>query len=94
MLDKHFPKSNILHKIFNRNSVKVSYCCTENLSSIIKSHNKKVINGVISTDPKCNCRNKSDCPLDGNCQKKEVIYKCIASTTFNPDKVYLANCIR
>ena len=58
LLDKHFPKSNNLHKIFNRNSVKVSYCCTKSLSSIIKSHNKNVINGEISTDPKCNCRKK------------------------------------
>ena len=40
LLDIHFPKSNKLHKIFNRNTVKVSYCCTENLSSIIKTHNK------------------------------------------------------
>ena len=27
----HFCKSNKLHKIFNRNTVIVSYCCTENL---------------------------------------------------------------
>ena len=60
LLDKHFPKSNNLHKRFNRNSVKVTYCCTENLSTIIKSHNKNVINGEISTDPKCNYSNKSD----------------------------------
>ena len=37
LLDKHFPKSNKLHNIFNRNTVKVSYCCPENLSSIIKT---------------------------------------------------------
>ena len=30
LLDIHFPKSNKLHKIFNRNIVKVSNCCTEN----------------------------------------------------------------
>ena len=77
LLEKHFPKSNNLHKTFNGNSVKVSYCCNENLPSIIKSHNKKVINGKILTDPKSNCRKKSDCPLDSNCQKKELIYKCI-----------------
>ena len=35
-LDKHFPPSNILHKIFNRNIIKVSYCCTQNLGNIIK----------------------------------------------------------
>ena len=40
-LDIYFPKSNKLHKIFNRNTVKVSYFCKENLSSIIKTYNKK-----------------------------------------------------
>ena len=32
LLDKHFPKSNKLQKILIRNTVKVSYCCTESLS--------------------------------------------------------------
>ena len=30
-----------MRKIFNRNNVKVSYSCTENIGSIISSHNKK-----------------------------------------------------
>lgn len=45
--DLHFPKLNKLHKIFNINTVKVSYCCTENLSSVIKTHIKKVTNAKI-----------------------------------------------
>ena len=28
LIDQHFPKSNKLHTIFNRNTVKVSYSCT------------------------------------------------------------------
>ena len=40
-------------------------------------------------EKKCNCKNKSVCPLDGNCKQNDVIYKCIASTSVNPDKVYL-----
>ena len=89
LLDKHFLKFNKLHKIFNRNTVKVGYCCTENLSHIIRSHNKSAINGKKPTNLKCNYRNKGACPLDGNCQQNDVIYKCIASTSVNPDKVYL-----
>ena len=27
LLDKHFPKAHLLHKVFNRNTVKVSYSC-------------------------------------------------------------------
>ena len=47
LIDQHFPKSNKLHVIFNRNTVKVSYSCTQNMSSMIKSHNKKVINKYV-----------------------------------------------
>ena len=43
LIDKHFPKSHVLHKIFNRRNVKVSYSCTGNMSSIIKSHNTKIL---------------------------------------------------
>ena len=83
-LDVHFPKSNQFHKIFNRGTVKVSYRCTENLSSIIKTPNKKVIYEKITPKDPSNCRNRNDCPLDSKC-----IYKCTASTTINLDKVYL-----
>ena len=38
LLRHHFPPSNKSHKIFNKNKVKVSYCCTQNVASIIKSH--------------------------------------------------------
>ena len=38
LLRHHFPPSNKCHKIFNKSTVKVSYCCTQNVASIIKSH--------------------------------------------------------
>ena len=44
LLDKHFPRTNKLYKIFNRNNVKVSYGCTKYMSQILKSHNKKMLN--------------------------------------------------
>ena len=88
LLDIHFPKSNKLHKIFNRNTVKVSYCCTENLSNVIKTHNKKVTNETITSRDQFNCKNRNECPLDGNCQRSDI-YKCISSTTVNLDKIYL-----
>ena len=43
LLDKHFPRQHKLHKIFNKNTVKVSYSCTKNIKSIISSHNKRVL---------------------------------------------------
>ena len=39
--DKHFPKSHILHKIFNQNNAKVSYSCTS-MPNLIKQHNAKM----------------------------------------------------
>ena len=56
LVDKHFPRSSNLHKMFNRNTIKVNYSCTENMSMIIKKHNKKIINAKIRpTIPTCNC---------------------------------------
>ena len=39
LIDKHFPKTNRFHKIFNRNNVKVSYSCLPNLANIKACNN-------------------------------------------------------
>ena len=89
MINKHFPRSNKLNKIFNRNTVKVSYSCTENVTQIIKGHNKNVTKRTVQKQLVCNCHNKQDCPVNGNCRKENVIYKCTAWTPSNEKKVYL-----
>ena len=89
LLEIGFSKSNKLHQLFNRNTVNVSYYCTKDLSNIIKTHTKKGTNEKITPRDQCNCKKKNDCSLDGNCQTSHIIYKCIASTTINPDKIYL-----
>ena len=88
LIDQHFPKSNKLHSIFNRNTVTVSYSCTQNMSSMIKSHNKKVINKDVKELKSCNCRVKSECPLDDQCQVTDIIYKCNVLSSDKPNKVY------
>ena len=52
LIDKHFPKTSKLHKIFNRNTVKVSYSCMPNVKSTISSHNNRVLkkNNVATTN--------------------------------------------
>ena len=40
--DKHFKKHNPLSKIINRNNVKISYSCTNNISRIIYCCNTKL----------------------------------------------------
>ena len=69
--------------------MKVSYSSTENISSITSSHNKKLIKTNAPNTKSCNCRNKSTCPLNGQCQSQDIIYKCTVSTRVNPDEVYL-----
>ena len=69
--------------------MKVSCCCTENISSIICSHNNKLIKNNAPNRKPCNCRTKSTCPLKDQCQSRDKIYKCTVSTSVNPDKVYL-----
>ena len=88
-LDLHFPPSDKFHKTFNRNNVKVSYCCTQNVKNIVNTHNKKLINSSSHHVQPCNCRKKEDFSLEGKCRTKNIIYKCIVSTSGHPDKAYL-----
>ena len=39
LLDKHFGRNHKYHKIFNRNNVKISVSCMDNVKNIISSHN-------------------------------------------------------
>ena len=41
LIKKHFPKEHKLNKIFNTNTVKLSYSCMPNMSGIINSIIKK-----------------------------------------------------
>ena len=89
LVDKHFVKGSPFNKIFNRNTIKVSYSCLPNLEQIISSHNKKVLRSS-STDNTvkklCNCRNGSqDCPLQGNCLNSSLIYKAEVSANLPPN---------
>ena len=87
MVTKHFPGSHKLHKIFHRNTVQVSYNCMNNMSKIIKGHHKKVISKPSEQQPKCNWRKKLGCPMKGNCQVNDVVYKCDVTRPL-PKKVY------
>ena len=89
LIDKHFPTTNELHKIFNRNTVKVSYSCTENIAQIIKKHNKVITSEKRPTQPECNCRTKSTCPLNGNCLATNVIYQATTKSTTDQERIYL-----
>ena len=87
LIDTHFPPTNKLHQIFNRCTVKVSHSCNQNISQIIKGHNKKVTQIKRHNQLDCNCRTKTECPLNGDCCKEDLICKWTAITIFQ--KVYL-----
>ena len=52
-----------------------------NVSQIIKKLNRNVSNKKQKQTNPCNCRNKNECPLNGNCRVQKVIYKCSVSAT-------------
>ena len=89
LIDKNFPKENELHKICNRNTLKLSYSCMDNMETIIKAHNSKIINKDHNKTPEtCNCRKKEDCPLPGKCTIQNVIYEAKVKTP-NEEKTYI-----
>ena len=56
---------------------------------IINSHNKKITCPRIEQNLSCNCRNTLECPLDGTCRARNVIYNCVVSAANKPHKVYI-----
>ena len=82
LVSKHFPKNHWYNKIFNKNNIKVSYSCTDNLQTLIKKHNRKILetSKTPSTENNCNCRKKDDCPLKNNCLTSRVVYNANVTT--------------
>ena len=56
-LDRHLARAHKFRKVFNRNTVKISYCCMKNMGSIISSHNKQVLQ-THNENYGCNCNRK------------------------------------
>ena len=84
LLKKHFPTSHILHKIFNKNTVKISYSCMKNINSVISSHIKNILNPR-TTPFGCNCRKKESCPLNGECLTSQLVYRATVTNAVNED---------
>ena len=77
-IKRHIPEDHTLHKILNKNTVKVSYSCMPNLEKIIKSHNAKIERNEqcnLVQDKTCNCRRGNICPFGGECVNKELVYE-------------------
>ena len=92
LLDLHFHVGHLYHRIFNRNTVKVSYCCMPNKGSIISSHNHKILKSekkTVTPSRACNCDKPEDCPLKGHCMGVQcVVYKATISAPNHAEKYY------
>ena len=92
LLRLHFHPNHRLRSIFNTKTVKVSYCCMRNVASIISGHNKRILRSD-SADPvarKCSCRKPDDCPLNGHCLERSIIYSGdVSDGTGNPARPYI-----
>ena len=94
ILDDEFPENHVLHKIFNRNTMKVSYSCMPNVKQTIDGHNKSILR---MDDPQkktqnngCNCKSPNKCPLPGKCLAKSIVYQATVTTNDNkPDQTYI-----
>jgi len=76
IVTKCFPVTHPLHQICNRNTLKLSYCTMPNMQQLIQMDNRKKLGHQPDPiTPPCNCRDKNNCPLNGGCRAKNVIYQ-------------------
>ena len=89
IIDECFPKSHVLRKIVNRNSVKISYKCMPSMQTLISRHNSKIMktNPGNTAPPPCNHRQGNICPLGGVCKTPSLIYKATV-TSGNSTETY------
>ena len=75
LVDKHFKDNHKFKKIFNRNTLKVSYSCMRSMKSIVSAHNRKILTEESAeNERKCSCPEGTSCPLDGHCLSKNTMY--------------------
>ena len=81
LVKKNFRRSHKLSKIFNLNTIKISYSSMPNVKNLIKQHNSKILNKDRDKIQRpCNCRIKESCPLNGKCLHQCMVYKAEVST--------------
>ncbi len=93
LIDEEFPKDHTLSKIFNRNTIKVSYGCMTNVKQAIDGRNKTILNNQTTAkrnEKQCNCRKPQDCPVSGRCLNESVIYQATVKTdNGEPEQTYV-----
>ena len=89
LVGKPFPKSPKLNKMFNLNTIKISYSSMPNVKNLIKQHNSKILNkDQDKIQQSCNCKIKESCPLNGKCLDQCMVYKAEVSTNTTYKEYY------
>ena len=92
LVRKHFPRSHKLSKIFNLNTIKISYSSMPNVKNLIKQHNSKILNKDRDKIQRpCNCGMKESCPLNSKCLHQCMVYKAEVSTNTTYKEYYGAS---
>ena len=84
LIDKHFKKGTLLGKLFNKNRLKISFCCLPNLELRIMFHNKILLSKINNVDKTCNCQRSRLFPVNVKCLVKD----CIVLVLYLTDDVH------
>ena len=75
LFNKHFPPGHKLYKIFNKNTLKLSYSCLPNLKAKIDGHYQKILENTPPWKTKLyNYLKKENCLMRGACLTQNVLY--------------------
>ena len=89
LVRKHFSRSHKFNKIFNLNTIKISYSSMPNVMNLIKQHNSKILRkDQDKIQRSCNCRIKESCPLNGKCLHQCMVYKAEVTTNTTYKEYY------
>ena len=89
LVRKHFPRSYKSNKVFNLNTIKVSYSSMPNVKNLMKQHNSKILSkDQDKIQRSCNCRIKESCPLKGKCLHLCMVYKAEVTTNTTYKEYY------
>ena len=96
IISKNSKDGNSHSKVINKNNVKISYSCTNNISKIIDNHNKELINKInwnnkVNKNMHVIVKYKMNAPLENKCNLDNTEYQSNISTkeNHNIDKTYI-----